>query len=148
MCLIVVGALPPLCFLFSVFQNARPPATPRQLGPPLCTHPQTDQKRSAQHTIPRVARGRDEARGPCSLFCACIKEDRRRAIPPLSPFLTVDMFTLDTHSIYHARASNQGRVGFVAAAGGGGAFGRGLATPPRRGASLPAASRLSAPPPP
>ena len=35
MCLIVVGALAPLCFLFSVFQNARPPATPRRLGPPL-----------------------------------------------------------------------------------------------------------------
>ena len=35
MCLIVVGALAPLCFLFSVFQNARPPATPRWLGPPL-----------------------------------------------------------------------------------------------------------------
>ena len=34
-CLIVVGALAPLCFLFSVFQNARPPATPRRLGPPL-----------------------------------------------------------------------------------------------------------------
>ena len=34
-CLIVVGALAPLCFLFSVFQNARPPATPRWLGPPL-----------------------------------------------------------------------------------------------------------------
>ena len=29
---------PPLaCFLFSVFQNARPPATPRRLGPPQCT---------------------------------------------------------------------------------------------------------------
>ena len=35
LCLIVVGALAPLCFLFSVFQNARPPATPRWLGPPL-----------------------------------------------------------------------------------------------------------------
>ena len=34
-CLIVVGALAPLCFLFSVFQHARPPATPRRLGPPL-----------------------------------------------------------------------------------------------------------------
>ena len=34
LCLIVVGALAPLCFLFSVFQNARPPATPRRLGPP------------------------------------------------------------------------------------------------------------------
>ena len=30
-----VGALAPLCFLFSVFHNARPPATPRRLGPPL-----------------------------------------------------------------------------------------------------------------
>ena len=29
MCLIVVGALPPLCFLFSVFQNARPPRPAR-----------------------------------------------------------------------------------------------------------------------
>ena len=28
------GACPPPCFLFSVFQNARPPATPRRLGPP------------------------------------------------------------------------------------------------------------------
>ena len=30
-----VGALAPLCFLFSVFQHARPPATPRRLRPPL-----------------------------------------------------------------------------------------------------------------
>jgi len=29
-CLIVVGALAPLCFLFAVFRNARPPATPRR----------------------------------------------------------------------------------------------------------------------
>ena len=41
MCLIVVGALPPLCFLFSVFQNARPPATPRRLGPPLTQRSKT-----------------------------------------------------------------------------------------------------------
>ena len=41
MCLIVVGALPPLGFLFSVFQNARPPATPRRLGPPLTERSKT-----------------------------------------------------------------------------------------------------------
>ena len=41
LCLIVVGALAPLCFLFSVFQNARPPATPRRLGPPLTERSKT-----------------------------------------------------------------------------------------------------------
>ena len=41
LCLIVVGALAPLCFLFSVFQNARPPATPRRLGPPLTQRSKT-----------------------------------------------------------------------------------------------------------
>ena len=41
MCLIVVGALAPLCFLFSVFQHARPPATPRRLGPPLTERSKT-----------------------------------------------------------------------------------------------------------
>ena len=40
-CLIVVGALAPLCFLFSVFQHARPPATPRRLGPPLTERSKT-----------------------------------------------------------------------------------------------------------
>ena len=30
-----LGPRAPSCFLFSVFQNARPPATPRRLGPPL-----------------------------------------------------------------------------------------------------------------
>ena len=41
MCLIVVGALAPLCFLFSVFQHARPPATPRRLGLPLTERSKT-----------------------------------------------------------------------------------------------------------
>ena len=41
LCLIVVGALAPLCFLFSVFQHARPPATPRRLGPPLTERSKT-----------------------------------------------------------------------------------------------------------
>ena len=45
LCLIVVGALAPFCFLFSVFQNARPPATPRRLGPPLTERSKRDGQR-------------------------------------------------------------------------------------------------------
>ena len=36
-----LGPRAPSCFLFSVFQNARPPATPRRLGPPLTQRSKT-----------------------------------------------------------------------------------------------------------
>ena len=42
MCLIVVGGpWPPSVFCFLLFQNARPPATPRRLGPPLTQRSKT-----------------------------------------------------------------------------------------------------------
>ena len=63
MCLLVVGALPhpPLfTFLFAVFQNARriarPPATPRRLGPPLTESEVKNALVTSFHTAHRSAR--------------------------------------------------------------------------------------------